>query len=127
MPDEVDYPNITTFAEFQATGRDCDDLGKALDDDTWTDAPAPGRGRLYLGDPQPAGTTTWHGALYIERRPVVGWPNRRPEQWYLLIGAADWMSDDLEQLERQLYRFAIDEKMVPGSSFVDGQHRKVNQ
>jgi len=86
-----------TFDQFRATGKDCDDLGSALNDATWEDNPEPGRGRLYLD------------VLYIERKPARGWLNGLPQEWYLLIGRDDWLSDDLEALEKKLYEFAIAE------------------
>jgi len=88
---------MMTLDEFRATGRDCDDLGEALQDALWENEPAPARGRLYLD------------VLYIERKPVRGWPNGRPEEWSLLIGRDDWLSDDLTELEAKLYEFAVDE------------------
>lgn len=85
-----------TFDQFRATGKDCADLGGALDDGMW-DGIEPGRGRLYLDQ------------LYIEERPVAGWPNGRPERWSLLLGRDDWLSDDLIELEWRLYQFALTE------------------
>jgi hypothetical protein len=87
---------MMTFDEFRATGVDCDDLGAALNDGMW-DGIEPGRGRLYLGQ------------LYIERKPVAGWPNMVGQEWMLVLGRDDWLSDDLVELEQLLYQFAIEE------------------
>lgn len=81
-----------TLAQFQATGRPCDDLGAVLEDDTWAGEPFPGRGRLYLQD-----------QLYIE------W---RDGEWSLPIGDGAWTSTDLASLEERLYQFAVDELLV---------------
>jgi len=87
---------MMTFEQFQATRRPCADLGKALDDARWEEDKSPASGLLYLG------------ALYIEEvRP--DWPNnaRARGQWYLMIGRDEWISDDLEKLERELFDFAM--------------------
>ncbi len=86
-----------TFAEFQATGRAVADLvaegveEQPLDDDL----PIPGR--------------VYEGGLHIEERPSQGWPNGRPERWFLILSNADWLSDDLEALERELYQYYLSE------------------
>ena len=89
-----------TLDEFRATGRDCGDLGAALDDGYWEDCSEPARGRLYLGQ------------LWIQRKPAAGWPNGRTESWYLLLGREDWLSDDLPRLEALLYEFALSERLI---------------
>ncbi len=93
-----------TLDEFRTTGRDCADLGAALDDSYWEDAAVPARGRLYLT-----------GRLWIERRPESGWPNGSSEEWFLLIGREDWLSDDLPRLEALLYEYALAEGLFDGA------------
>lgn len=91
---------IMTLDEFRATGRDCDNLGKALDDDRWTDDV--GRGRLYCD------------VLYIERRPVNGWQNPAiTTEWCLMTdGLSEYLSNDLPRLEALLYEWAVENEYV---------------
>jgi len=84
-----------TFEEFQASGRDCDDLGAELTDEYWGEEPA--HGRIYLD------------ALYIERTDTRPWGARGAYQWYLLIGRNEWFGP-LVDLERHLYQFAVAEE-----------------
>jgi len=83
-----------TFEQFQATRQRCEDLRAALQDEVFG---AGVKGNLYLG------------RLYIED--TTGWPadGSGKGRWDLLIGRADWQTDDLESLERRLYAFAVDE------------------
>ena len=90
-----------TLDEFRATGRDCDDLGAALSDGYWEEYSKPARGRLYLGH------------LWIERKPAAGWPNGRPESWFLLLRREHWLSNDLPRLEALPYEFALGERLIP--------------
>lgn len=84
----------TTFEEFQATRKTVEDLGSALKDEWLFGHP----GLLYLD------------ALYIETKndSWIGFPIE-PYQYYLVIGNSDWASDNLEELERKLYEFAVNE------------------
>jgi hypothetical protein len=84
-----------TFEQFQATRKHCNDLGKALGDARWEDGPA-GTGFLYLD------------ALYIEDVPSH-WPDAAKAQGnhYLILERCEWITDDLESLERRLYEFAV--------------------
>ncbi len=89
---------MMTFEQFQATKTHCDDIGAAISDARWEHEPVPAKGNLYLGE------------LYIEE--VL--PHFSPEmkhqgKWYLTIHRDEWVSDDLEDLERKLYEFAKDE------------------
>lgn len=87
-----------TFEQFQATRRHCDDLGEALQDAGWAGEPSPASGNLYLG------------CLYIDEvKPH--WPEKARAQgkWHLLIERSEWISNDLESLERRLYEFAVAE------------------
>jgi hypothetical protein len=90
---------MTTFTEFQATSRDVPDIAVCIGMDLG-DKPVPGR--LYLND-----------TLYIERV-TDKWPERTRVlgQWYLLIGREDWFADDIAELERILYAFAVSEGYV---------------
>ncbi len=86
-----------TFAQFQATKTHCDDLGAKLSDAMWEGEPA-AKGNVYLD------------ALYIGAV-MDHWPEaaRKQGAWHLLIGNCEWISDDLESLERKLYDFAVSE------------------
>lgn len=85
---------MMTLEQFVATGRDCDDLGAAIESpELWEDYTAVGR--LYLD------------SFFIEKIPAV-WPSK-PEvagKWYLIIERDEWISDDLAELEKHLYDFA---------------------
>ncbi len=87
---------MMTFEQFQATGRDCDDLGEALFDARW-EHEAPAKGRLYLD------------CLYIERCQSEDgeWPNGEVGLWSLQIANEGWLDDELENLERHLYNYAL--------------------
>ena len=87
-----------TFEEFRDTAVWCDDLGAKLADACWADEPAKARGWIYVD------------ALFIEEV-LPHWPEktRKAGKWYLLIGRCEWISDDLEELERHLYEYACDE------------------
>lgn len=79
-----------TFKEFQMTAKYCD-LGKALADECLH------QGNLYLSELFVEDTRTW-----IPSNSEVG-------RWYTIIGREEYDSDDLEEIERILYQFAIDE------------------
>lgn len=85
-----------TFEEFQKTRTPCADLCAAVGSAPWDDKPA--KGLLYLG------------VLYVEGV-QPHWPEktRALGKWHLLIGRCEWVTDDLESLERRLYDFAIGE------------------
>jgi hypothetical protein len=91
-----------TFEEFQASKRHVDDLGKEINCDMGFDNPVPGF--LYADS-----------SLYIEKR-HEGWhPMVKEEgQYYLLLGRMDWISDNLTDLERRLYEYAVREGIVDG-------------
>lgn len=88
---------MMTLDQFRATGRDCDDLGKALSDTSMGETGEPIRGRLYAG------------SLYIIRRPESGWIDGDQREWDLVIANQEWISDDLPDLEARLYEFALSE------------------
>lgn len=51
--------------------------------------------------------------LYIERRPEAGWPNERPEEWFLPTDSCvEHMSDDLPRLEALLYEWALENEYI---------------
>ena len=85
-----------TFTEFQATRRYCDDLGTALADARWQGEP-PATGNLYLD-----------GTLYIEAV-QAHWPAEAKARgkWHLLLERDEWVTDDLELLERKLFAWAM--------------------
>lgn len=86
--------------QFRATGRDCDDLGKFLNNDLW-DGMEPGKGRIYSD------------ALYIEKIPDP-WPLHPAVagKWMLTIGRNQWVSYELDELEEHLFGFAIDAGLI---------------
>jgi hypothetical protein len=84
----VEPTPIMTFAEWQATGRDVEDLEAALPGHSWE-----GAGRIYAGD------------LVIER-------SSNGTGWCLTIANASWASETLESLEEELYQFATCEGVI---------------
>jgi hypothetical protein len=83
------------FEQFQATRRYCTDLGKVLSDAQWEGEPN-AKGNLYLG------------ILYIDEV-QDHWPDaaRAKGKWHLILDRREWISDDLESLERKLFDFAM--------------------
>lgn len=88
-----------TFEEFQATRTRCEDLGKALRDCVWDNDPAPGSGYLYKGD-----------LLIEDVKDHWAEETKIRGKYQLLIGHMVHISNDLAELERRLYDFAISEK-----------------
>jgi hypothetical protein len=84
-----------TFEQFQATRRECDDIGAVIPDARWDDEPV-AKGFTYLGD-----------KLYIEKV-QPHWPDAAKAQgkYHLLIERDEWISNDLEMLECELYGWA---------------------
>jgi hypothetical protein len=90
--DMVEAKRVITLDQFRASGRDCDDLGAALDDCRWDLLDGgKARGRLYLD------------VLYIER--IM----HSEGEWSLLLGNCESISNDLPSLEAQLYAWALSE------------------
>ncbi len=86
---------MMTFAEFQATGRDCDNLNTAIGFSYGPDEPAT-KGRIYLD------------SLYIEDTSNWGQPVATSwEHWSLTLGRETYWDDDLTKLELRLYRWAL--------------------
>lgn len=83
-----------TFEEFQASRREVSDLGAELQDAAFEDCGI-ASGLVYLN------------TLYIQHV-TDNWPQdaRARGAFYLVIGNAEWISDDLTSLERKLYEFA---------------------
>jgi hypothetical protein len=92
---------MMTFEQFQASKTECPNLGERLDDARWEDEPTPASGLVYAGD------------LYIERV-ADHWPAkaRTEGKWYLILCNEEYISDDLENLERKLYAFAKGEEVI---------------
>ena len=89
-----------TFEQFQNTRQWCEDLstrlpGEVLREDS--------KGYVYCG------------SFFIED--ATAWPESAPGHgqghWFTVIGRAEYQSDDLEQIERQLYGFAVSEGYTP--------------
>jgi hypothetical protein len=72
-------------------------IGAAIADARWEGEP-PARGYLYLDE------------LYIEEV-QPHWPDAAKAQgkWHLLLDRDEWITDDLETLERKLYDWAASE------------------
>jgi hypothetical protein len=85
---------VATFEEFQATRETCDDIGKAISCDMGREKPV--TGFLYLG------------GLYIEKNDEF-WPIdlRDKGAYHLTLEREEWVSNDLESLERRLYDFHL--------------------
>lgn len=83
-----------TFEQFLATKTSCDDIGEAISADMGVTDPV--TGNLYLG------------CLYIEAR-QDWWPEdaRKAGAWYLMLENTQFISDDLEMLERKLFDYAV--------------------
>ena len=98
-----------TFAEFQAAGQDCADLGAAVRDELLQGR----RGRLYCGACWIEGRL-YCGACWIED--TTDWPADAPGygkgRWYTMIGRAEYQSDNLAEVERPLYEFAVGSQIV---------------
>jgi hypothetical protein len=96
-----------TFEQFQATRRYSEDIGAAIADARWEGEP-PAKGYLYLD------------LLYIEEV-QPHWPDaaKARGKWHLLIGRDEWITDDLETLERKLYDWAASEGYFEGNDSID--------
>jgi len=88
---------MTNLEQFQASKTHCTDLGTKLQDARWEGEPN-AVGNVYLD------------ALYIEQV-QDHWSEKAKARgkWCLLLGNQEWISDDLESLERELYDFAVSE------------------
>lgn len=82
-----------TFEQFQATKQHASDFGAVLKDAGLIGL----AGFLYVGELYIGDTNVWPGCAHKEGR------------YYLLIDRSEYVSNDLEQLERLLYKFACDE------------------
>jgi len=97
---------MMTFEQFQATRTWSDDLAAVIEDECFVDPAHPERkeqGNVYLG------------ALYIDR--VQSWwlPEAKAQGgWHLIIDRSEWITNDLETLERKLYEFAAVEGYCDG-------------
>jgi len=91
-----------TFAEFQAARVWSDDLRASLPDVFNDEASSP-----------PQSGWIYAGSLYIEEVQDF-WPDkaRARGRWYLVLGNWDKISDDLAELERELYDYAVGEDVI---------------
>jgi len=87
-----------TFEQFQATKRYCD-LGKSLSDENLQ------HGNLYLGQLFIENTETWVVDIDHVGELTIG-------KWYTLIGRSEYDSDNLEDIERVLYEYALQEEFA---------------
>jgi hypothetical protein len=83
-----------TFAEFQA-GRQWLDNLEAVNPDAFGSKAGYGylRNELYIDD-----VTSWNDPARLANG-----------RWYLCIGNVEWQGNDLEELERRLYQWAVRE------------------
>lgn len=86
-----------TFEQFQASRKESQDLAVDAPDYTY-DPDTKHTGFVYLG------------ALAIENV-LENWPEstRRAGKYYLILGNQEFISDDLEKLERELHDYAVGE------------------
>ena len=98
-----------TFEEFQATRHYSEDIGAAIADARWEHEP-PAKGYLYLD------------VLYIEEV-QPHWPDaaKARGKWHLLIARDEWITDDLETLERKLYDWAASEGYYEGKDSIEAE------
>lgn len=91
-------PSPMSFERFQATRAWRANLADAL---PYEPICQPAEGNLYCG------------ALFI-LKVTPDYPERTRARggWHLIIGNCEWVSDDLAQLERQLYDFAVSEGLA---------------
>jgi hypothetical protein len=96
-----------TFEQFQAARHYSEDIGAAIADARWDGEP-PARGYLYLGE------------LYIEEV-QPHWPDaaKARGKWHLLLDRDEWITDDLETLERKLYDWAASEGYFEDKDSID--------
>lgn len=83
-----------TFEQFQQTRKPCSDIGAAIQSDMG--APCPVTGFLYYGN------------LYITTR--QDWWSEKAQRegaYDLILERDEYISDDLESLERKLYEWAV--------------------
>lgn len=87
-----------TFEEFKATARHVDDLEKELAFTIYGDPTIKCPGIIYAD------------VFYIEKA-CRNWTHEAREEgdYFLIIGRLEWLSFDLEPLERQLYDYAKQE------------------
>jgi len=88
-----------TFEQFQDTRRYTDNLGEDV-------------GNPSLGSTTP-GITYLHNLLYIEAV-TDRWSTRAQQEgrYYLCIESEEWISHDLEALERHLYEYAVKYELI---------------
>lgn len=98
-----------TFEQFQATRRYSENIGAAISDARWEGEP-PAKGYLYLD------------VLYIEEV-QPHWPDaaKARGKWHLLIARDEWITDDLETLERKLYDWAASEGYFEGKDSIEAE------
>jgi hypothetical protein len=84
-----------SFEQFQASRKRSECLQEELSSHLFGELDC---GYIYLG------------ALHIDEV-APHWPDRTRAKgkWHLIIGREEWVTDDLESLERKLYEFALSE------------------
>lgn len=86
---------LKKFDEFKKTGMDVEDISQYSD---MYESHTPGR--VYLAD------STGTAGLVMES--TKDWTEHKDEgAWYMIIGNQQWQTDDLEEVELELFDFAI--------------------
>lgn len=87
-----------TLEQFQATRTSTADLESALNTSIYDDPEIKCPGLIYVG------------TLYIEES-HANWTEKAREggKYFLVINNRDWLSDDVEMLERHLFDYAVSE------------------
>lgn len=90
-----------TFEQFQASRRHTADLEADLNMSIYDDPAIKCPGLIYSGN------------LYIEEV-CANWTEEAQKggRYFLVIGNRDWLTDDLELLERELYEFGVSEEIL---------------
>lgn len=90
-----------TFEQFQASRRHTSDLEADLNMSIYDDPAIKCPGLIYSGN------------LFIEER-CANWTEEAQKggRYFLMIGRSDWLTDDLNLLERTLYEFGTSEEIL---------------
>jgi len=99
-PEFVPPPGVMTFEQFQASKKHSDDLAKDLPDQLF---------EAEGGDPTHVARGWIYDGTYFIDEVLEWWPEdaRREGRWHLLLERSEFITDDLESLERKLYRWCV--------------------
>lgn len=88
----MDIGRMVGIEKFRSTGKDVEDIGKAINDESWLESP----GRVYIDN------LFLHGPFRFQGG---------PEQWGCLIGSLEF-EGTLADMEKELFAFAVSEGYV---------------